>query len=159
MRRTNALYSSFSTCRGWRFGVNPALKVSGLGSGVAGDGLVDMVRVLARGLAELASFFGQLQGRPLPLVEALGVGPVNASLGDAVEGGHRVARTCPAAGSLGINDRRACVGLARWFVGSGEGAGEAVVANGLRQIGRFHEEWTSSAQARYAIEREIVLFT
>src|SRR5260370_2288180 len=34
-----------------------------------------------------------------------------------------------------------------------------VVANGLRQIGRFHEEWASSAQARYAIEREIVLFT
>lgn len=34
-----------------------------------------------------------------------------------------------------------------------------VVANGLRQIGRFHEEWISSAQTRYAIEREIVLFT
>lgn len=33
-----------------------------------------------------------------------------------------------------------------------------VVANGLRQIGRFHEEWISSAQAKYAIEREIVLF-
>jgi hypothetical protein len=33
-----------------------------------------------------------------------------------------------------------------------------VVANGLRQIGRFHEEWISSAQTRYAIEREIVLF-
>jgi hypothetical protein len=34
-----------------------------------------------------------------------------------------------------------------------------VVANGLRQIGGLHEEWISSAQARYAIEREIVLFT
>ena len=33
-----------------------------------------------------------------------------------------------------------------------------VVANGLRQIGRFHEEWISSAQAKYAIEHEIVLF-
>jgi hypothetical protein len=33
-----------------------------------------------------------------------------------------------------------------------------VVANGLRQIGGFHEEWVSSAQARYAIESEIVLF-
>jgi hypothetical protein len=34
-----------------------------------------------------------------------------------------------------------------------------VVANGLGQIGRFYEEWISSAQTRYAIEREIVLFT
>lgn len=34
-----------------------------------------------------------------------------------------------------------------------------VVTSGLRQIGSFHEEWISSAQARYAIERQIVLFT
>jgi hypothetical protein len=34
-----------------------------------------------------------------------------------------------------------------------------VVASGLRQIGRFHEEWVSPAQAKDAIEREIVLFT
>jgi hypothetical protein len=33
MRRTNALYSSFSTCRRGRFGVNLALTVSGLGDG------------------------------------------------------------------------------------------------------------------------------
>lgn len=33
-----------------------------------------------------------------------------------------------------------------------------VVVGGLRQIGGFHEEWVSSAQARYAIEGEIVLF-
>jgi hypothetical protein len=33
-----------------------------------------------------------------------------------------------------------------------------VVVNGLRQIGGFHQEWVSSAQARYAIESEVVLF-
>jgi uncharacterized protein DUF4231 len=33
-----------------------------------------------------------------------------------------------------------------------------VVANGLRQIGGFHEEWISAAQCRYEIETEIVLF-
>ena len=38
----------------------------------------------ACGLAELASFFGQLQGCALPLVEALGVGPVNAGASDVV---------------------------------------------------------------------------
>jgi len=38
----------------------------------------------ACGLAGLASFFGQLQGCALPLVEALGVGPVNAGASDAV---------------------------------------------------------------------------
>jgi hypothetical protein len=33
-----------------------------------------------------------------------------------------------------------------------------VIVNGLRQIGGFHQEWVSSARARYAIESEIVLF-
>jgi hypothetical protein len=42
---------------------------------------------LACELAELASFFGQFKGLAFPLVEALGVGPVNVSAGDAVEGG------------------------------------------------------------------------
>jgi|SRR6185437_10303018 hypothetical protein len=37
MRRTKALYSSFSTCRRGRFGVNPPLTASGLGSWHAGD--------------------------------------------------------------------------------------------------------------------------
>jgi hypothetical protein len=36
-------------------------------------------------LAEVASFFGQLQGHALLLVEALGVGPVNPGAGDAIE--------------------------------------------------------------------------
>ena len=36
-RRTKALYSSFSTCRRGRFGVNPTLTVPGLESGTAGD--------------------------------------------------------------------------------------------------------------------------
>jgi hypothetical protein len=56
-----------------------------------------MVMVMVCGLAELASLFGQLQSHVLPLVEAFGIGPVNAGAGGAVEGGHSVARTCPAA--------------------------------------------------------------
>jgi len=46
-------------------------------------------------LAELASLFGQLQGCAFPLVEALGVGPVNAAAGDTVEGVHSVAGGMP----------------------------------------------------------------
>ena len=57
------------------------------------DGLAGMVMVLACGLAELSSFFGQFQGLALPVVEAFGVGPVNAGAGDAIEGGHGVTRT------------------------------------------------------------------
>jgi hypothetical protein len=60
-----------------------------------------MVMVMVCGLAELASLFGQLQSRVLPLVEAFGIGPVNAGAGGAVEGGHSVARTCPARCPLG----------------------------------------------------------
>ena len=59
-----------------------------------------------------------------------------------------LAASVPASAALGAG-----IGVAAVL-----GAG-VVVANGLRQIGRFHEEWISSAQARYAIEREIVLFT
>ncbi|MEO6088240.1 MAG: DUF4231 domain-containing protein [Umezawaea sp.] len=33
-----------------------------------------------------------------------------------------------------------------------------VVLSGLRQLFRFHEEWISASQTRYAIEREIALF-
>jgi uncharacterized protein DUF4231 len=33
-----------------------------------------------------------------------------------------------------------------------------VVLGGLRQLFGFHEEWISSSQARYTIEREIALF-
>jgi hypothetical protein len=64
-----------------------------------------MVRVPGAGLAELASLFGQLQSHVLPLVEAFGIGPVNAGAGGAVEGGHSVARTCPAAVPLDVDDR------------------------------------------------------
>ncbi len=72
-----------------------------------------MVLVLACGLAELASFFGQLQGRALPLVEALGVGPVNAGVGDAVEGGHGMTRAAAGRGPFGVHDRYSCVGRDR----------------------------------------------
>ena len=75
------------------------------------------------GLAELASLFGQLQGRALPPVDALGVEPVNAGAGDAVEGGHGVTRTAAGYAPFGVHDRHSCVGLAGGFVGSGEGAG------------------------------------
>jgi hypothetical protein len=78
------------------------LTVSGLLGGVLGDGLADMVMVMVCGLAELASLFGQLQSRVLPLVEAFGIGPVNAGAGGTVEGGHSVARTCPAAVPLDV---------------------------------------------------------
>jgi hypothetical protein len=48
---------------------------------------------LACELAELASFFGQVNGLMFPLIEALGVGPVNVS---AVEGGQGgFLGTCP----------------------------------------------------------------
>jgi hypothetical protein len=60
---------------------------------------------LACELAELASFFGQFKGLAFPLVEALGVGPVNVSAGDAVEGGQGVARTYAGAGPVGVYDR------------------------------------------------------
>jgi hypothetical protein len=43
MRRTNAEYSSFSTCRRGRFGVNPALTVSGLVIRAAGGELASSV--------------------------------------------------------------------------------------------------------------------
>lgn len=33
-----------------------------------------------------------------------------------------------------------------------------VVLSGLRQLFKFHEEWISATQTRYAIEREIALF-
>lgn len=59
-----------------------------------------------------------------------------------------LAASIPASAAFGVNiEVTAALGAA------------VVVANGLRQIGRFHEEWISAAQARYAIEREIVLFT
>ena len=49
--------------------------------------------LLACELAELASFFGQVNGLMFPLIEALGVGPVNVS---AVEGGQGgFLGTCP----------------------------------------------------------------
>jgi hypothetical protein len=68
--------------------------------------------VLACGLVELASFFGQFQGRSFPLVEAFGVGPVNAGAGDAVEGSHSVTRTAAGCSPFGVHDRHSCVGLA-----------------------------------------------
>jgi len=68
------------------FRCQPGLDSIWLGSGIAGDGLAGMVMVPGLpGLAELVSLFGQLQGRALPLVEALGVGPVDAGAGDAIE--------------------------------------------------------------------------
>jgi hypothetical protein len=68
-----------------RFGVNLALTVSGLVAGVPGDGLAGVVMVPGIGLAELASLFGQFERRAFPLVEALGVGPVNVGAGDACD--------------------------------------------------------------------------
>jgi hypothetical protein len=67
---------------------------------------------LACGLAEMASFFGELQGRAFPLVEAHGVGPVNAGAADAVEGGHSMTRTPAGCGTLGVCDRDPCIGVA-----------------------------------------------
>ena len=81
-------------------------------------------------LAELASFFGQLRGRALPLVEALGVGPVNVGLENAVEGGRGVAWACPAAVPVGADDGHSRVGLAGGFVGWGEVQGEAGLGHG-----------------------------
>ena len=72
---------------------------------------------LACELAGLASFFGQFKGLTFPLIEALGVGPVNVGAGDAVEGGQSVARTCAGAGPFGVYDRDSGVGLACGFVG------------------------------------------
>lgn len=68
-------------------------------------------------LAELASFFGQFQGRAFPLVEALGVRPVNVGAGDAVEGGHSVRGTSASCSPFGVHDGHSGVGLAGGFVG------------------------------------------
>jgi hypothetical protein len=62
--------------------------------------------------------FGQFKGLAFPLIEALGVGPVNVGAGDAVEGGQGVARTCAGAGAFGVYDRDSGVGLACGFVGA-----------------------------------------
>lgn len=72
------------------------------------------------GLSELAWFFGQFKGLAFPLVEALGVGPVNVGAGDAFESGDGVARTGAGAGSLVVHDGDACVELGCGFVGFGE---------------------------------------
>jgi hypothetical protein len=76
-------------------------------------------------LAELASFFGQLQDRALPLVEAPGVRPVNTVAGNPIEGCHGATRTTAACRPFGVDDGHSGVGLAWGFVGPGEGAGEA----------------------------------
>ncbi len=53
-----------------------------------------------------ALFLRQLQGLALPLVQALGVGPVDVGAGDAVERGDGVTRTPAGRGTLGIHDAR-----------------------------------------------------
>jgi hypothetical protein len=44
-------------------------------------------------LAELAAFFGQLNGLAFPFVEAFGLGPVNRSADGTVKGRHGVPGT------------------------------------------------------------------
>jgi len=79
----------------------------------------------------VAPFLGQLKSFALPLVEALGVGPVDVGAGDAVKRGDGVAGTGAGGISRGVCDRDPCVGQACGFVRSGERAREA----GLRHSG------------------------
>jgi len=79
----------------------------------------------ADAVSELAPFLGQFEGLVLPLVEALGIGPVNVGASDAIEGRDTVTRTSASPDTLRVHNRYPCVGLARGFIGSGERAREA----------------------------------
>ena len=69
----------------------------------------------ADAVSEFAPFPGQLKGLALPLVEALGIGPVNVSASDAVERGDSVTRTPAGPVPLRIYDRYPCID---WHAGS-----------------------------------------